>query len=67
LAKLNDLDPQAWLADVLARIADNQRDRELLPLEMEEGAHADAENGWLPRRVSLRGNESCKFISVYNA
>jgi hypothetical protein len=31
LAKLNDLDPQAWLADVLARIADNQRDRELLP------------------------------------
>jgi transposase len=30
-AKLNDLDPQAWLADVLARIADTQRDRELLP------------------------------------
>ncbi len=22
-AKLNDVDPQAWLADVLARIADN--------------------------------------------
>jgi IS66 C-terminal element len=31
LAKLNDLDPQAWLADVLARIADTQRDCELLP------------------------------------
>lgn len=26
-AKLNDLDPQAWLADVLARIADTTRNR----------------------------------------
>jgi hypothetical protein len=24
----------------------------------------DAENRWLPRRVPLRGNESCEFISV---
>ena len=33
--KLNDLDPQAWLADVLARIADNPQNRlhELLPWE----------------------------------
>ena len=32
-AKLNDIDPQAWLADVLARIADMPQDRlgELLP------------------------------------
>lgn len=33
-AKLNDIDPQAWLADVLARIADTPQNRlgELLPL-----------------------------------
>jgi len=32
-AKLNDVDPQAWLADVLARIADTRKSRlhELLP------------------------------------
>jgi hypothetical protein len=32
-AKLNDIDPQAWLADVLAQIADIQQSRlhELLP------------------------------------
>jgi len=32
-AKLNDIDPQAWLADVLARIADLPQNRlaELLP------------------------------------
>jgi len=32
-AKLNDIDPQAWLADVLARIADHPASRldELLP------------------------------------
>ena len=32
-AKLNDVDPQAWLADVLARIADMPQIRlaELLP------------------------------------
>jgi hypothetical protein len=32
-AKLNDVDPQAWLADVLARIADQPLRRlpELLP------------------------------------
>ena len=32
-AKLNDVDPQAWLADVLARIADTQKSRlpDLLP------------------------------------
>ena len=34
-AKLNDVDPQAWLADVLARIADTPQSRlsELLPWE----------------------------------
>ena len=32
-AKMNDVDPQAWLADVLARIADHPATRleELLP------------------------------------
>ena len=32
-AKMNDVDPQAWLADVLARIADHPAHRidELLP------------------------------------
>lgn len=32
-ARLNDVDPQAWLADVLARIADTPQNRlaELLP------------------------------------
>ena len=32
-AKLNDVDPQAWLADVLARIAEEPQARlqELLP------------------------------------
>ena len=32
-AKMNDIDPQAWLADVLARIADLPQNRlhELLP------------------------------------
>ena len=34
-AKLNDIDPQAWLADVLARLADTPQNRldELLPWE----------------------------------
>jgi hypothetical protein len=32
-AKMNDIDPQAWLADVLARIADHPANRleEMLP------------------------------------
>ena len=32
-AKLNDVDPQAWLADILSRIAETPRSRldELLP------------------------------------
>jgi transposase len=38
-AKLNDIDPQAWLADVLARIAEHpaQRLDELLPWNWEDG------------------------------
>ena len=34
-AKLNDIDPQAWLADVIARISDMPMSRlhELLPWE----------------------------------
>jgi len=38
-AKLNDLDPQAWLADVLARIAGHPASRldELLPWHWRQG------------------------------
>ena len=41
-AKLNDVDPQAWLADVLARIASIPQSRihELLPWEWRERQHA---------------------------
>ena len=37
-AKLNDIDPLAWLADVLARIADMPQTRlpELLPWEWKQ-------------------------------
>lgn len=42
-AKLNDVDPQAWLADVLARIADhsNQKIGDLLPWNW-RARHQDA-------------------------
>ncbi len=42
-ARLNDIDPQAWLADVLARIADHPAHRldELLPWN------------WMPRQATL--------------
>ena len=40
-AKLNDLDPQAWLADVLDRIADQPQTRlhELLPWHWKAGQY----------------------------
>lgn len=40
-AKLNDIDPQAWLADVLARIADKPQGRlgELLPWNWRVAQH----------------------------
>jgi hypothetical protein len=43
-AKMNDVDPQAWLADVLTRIAEHPAHRldELLPLD------------WQPLRESAR-------------
>ena len=46
-AKLNDVDPQAWLADVLARIAEQPQTRlhELLPW------HWKAERATGPRRI----------------
>lgn len=42
-AKLNDVDPQAWLADVLARIAEIPQSRlhELLPWHWAAAAHQD--------------------------
>ena len=44
-AKLNDVDPQAWLADVLARIADTPQTQlaALLPWE------------WRPERSHKKG------------
>ena len=41
-AKMNDIDPQAWLADVLARIADHPAHRldELLPWNWEQARTA---------------------------
>jgi len=43
-AKMNDIDPQAWLADVLARIADHpsQRLDELLPWNWKKTQAADS-------------------------
>ena len=43
-AKMNDVDPQAWLADVLARIADTKQSRlpDLLPLNWKPRAEAKA-------------------------
>jgi hypothetical protein len=40
-AKMNDVDPQAWLADVLARIADHPANRidELLPWNWAKARH----------------------------
>ncbi len=42
-AKMNDVDPQAWLADVLARIAEHpsQRLDELLPWNWKKAQAAD--------------------------
>ena len=42
-AKLNDVDPQAWLADVLARIASTPQSRrhELLPWEWKASSKLD--------------------------
>jgi transposase len=43
-AKLNDVDPRAWLADVLARIADHPASRldELLPWNWKRTQARDA-------------------------
>ena len=42
-AKLNDVDPQAWLADVLARIAEQTQTRldQLLPWNWEDAQRHD--------------------------
>jgi hypothetical protein len=42
-AKLNDVDPQAWLADTLSKIADTPQSRlsELLPWKMDDCSATD--------------------------
>ena len=57
-AKLNDVDPQAWLADVLGRIADTPQTRldELLALELGSGTEARSGRvGRLPPRCFIAG------------
>ena len=53
-AKMNDVDPQAWLADVLARIADHpvQRLDELLPWSWQPRKQREAARAWPPRVLS---------------
>jgi hypothetical protein len=53
-AKLNDVDPQAWLADVLARIADTPQTQlaELLPWKRAPNAPIRPHNRGLRRRVT---------------
>ena len=45
-AKLNDVDPQAWLADMLARIAEHpvQRLDELMPWNWKPATHSPRES-----------------------
>ena len=45
IANMNGIDPQAWLADVLARIADHPTHRleELLPWNWKKAMPVDAE------------------------
>jgi hypothetical protein len=62
-AKLNDVDPQAWLTDVLARIADMPQSRiaELLPWNWDRTCRWSLELGIMlyairgPRRVLSQG------------
>ena len=57
-AKLNDVDPQAWLADVLARIADLPATRldQLLPVELDAENRSDSPSkpGYRPVGIKLR-------------
>ena len=63
-AKMNDVDPQAWLADVLARIATHPAHRldELLPWELEDCATAAPRRGsWMAMslRCSVKTRNGC--------
>ena len=48
-AKLNDVDPRAWLADVLRRIADHSASRlhELLPWNWQTAAQGKTAASWI--------------------
>ena len=59
-AKLNDIDPQAWLADVLSRIADHKITdlAALLPLELAPPTPPR------PRRLTLAAPRKVKFAPL---
>jgi len=60
-AKLSDIDPQAWLADILARLPDHpvKGIHELLPLEL---ASAHARSGLMVHPARL--DQSSRTISI---
>jgi len=61
-AKLNDVDPRAWLADVLARPS-GQADRRVAALELEAGSrHAGGMKGLAARPIIRAGFAACTAI-----
>ena len=65
-AKMNDIDPQAWLADVLARIADHPAHRldELLPWNWQPATAAVSRGGLNTASAALTECLPCTRISM---
>jgi hypothetical protein len=53
-AKMNDVDPQAWLADVLARIASRPKARRTVAMEL-ASRHPERYSSRLSRKWPARG------------